>query len=197
MKICVCPPTSTTPRCVACRKRCRSSSPPSARKRSGRQAHFRHHAGSDFAAAGAPEKGGWRSLSTDDPKRLPHSIEATNQPIRITKPPHAGITAQQQNRHRPVNPVSTHKVKAMTTSAGLQARDRPTAQTGREQDDYRRRCAPNCAPSSTPACPNCISKASEKQKNQLIESLAFLSEWNAVINLTAIREPRGDAGSTF
>lgn len=31
--------------------------------------------------------------------------------------------------------------------------------------------------------------ATDKQKNTLIESLAFLTEWNAVINLTAIREP--------
>jgi len=75
----------------------------------------------------------------------------------------------------------------MTTSAGLRpVIDRPLK---REQIEFTPELRAELRAKLDAALAEMHLKASDKQKNQLIESLAFLSEWNAVINLTAIREP--------
>ena len=77
----------------------------------------------------------------------------------------------------------------MTTSAGLRpVIDRPL-KPGREQIEFTPGLRAELRAKLDAGLAEMHLKASDKQKNQLIESLAFLSEWNAVINLTAIREP--------
>ena len=76
----------------------------------------------------------------------------------------------------------------MTTSAGLRpVIDRPLK---RDQIEFTPELRAELRATLDAALTEMHIKANDKQKNQLVESLAFLSEWNAVINLTAIREPQ-------
>ena len=75
----------------------------------------------------------------------------------------------------------------MTTSAGLRpVIDRPLK---REQIDFTPELRTELRIKLNAGLEEMRIVASDKQKDQLIESLAFLNEWNAVINLTAIRDP--------
>jgi 16S rRNA (guanine527-N7)-methyltransferase len=75
----------------------------------------------------------------------------------------------------------------MTTSAGLRpVIDRPLK---REQIEFTPELRAELRAKLDKGLSEMRLTASEKQKNTLIESLAFLNEWNAVINLTAIRDP--------
>lgn len=86
-----------------------------------------------------------------------------------------------------VQPGINPQGQGMTTSAGLRpVIDRPLK---REQIEFTPELRAELRVRLDAALAEMHLKASDKQKNQLIESLAFLSEWNAVINLTAIREP--------
>jgi 16S rRNA (guanine527-N7)-methyltransferase len=77
--------------------------------------------------------------------------------------------------------------QGMTTSAGLRpVIDRPLK---REQIEFTPELRAELYEKLSEGLKQLRLSASGKQKDQLIESLAFLSEWNAVINLTAIREP--------
>jgi 16S rRNA (guanine527-N7)-methyltransferase len=77
--------------------------------------------------------------------------------------------------------------QGMTTSAGLRpVIDRPLK---REQIEFTPELRAELYEKLTQGLAELKLAASGKQKDALIESLAFLSEWNAVINLTAIREP--------
>lgn len=75
----------------------------------------------------------------------------------------------------------------MTTSAGLRpVIDRPLK---REQIEFTPELHTELRIKLNAGLEEMRIVASDKQKDQLIESLAFLNEWNAVINLTAIRDP--------
>ena len=75
----------------------------------------------------------------------------------------------------------------MTTSAGLRpVIDRPLK---REQIEFTPELRTELRIKLNAGLEEMRIVASDKQKDQLIESLAFLNEWNAVINLTAIRDP--------
>ena len=75
----------------------------------------------------------------------------------------------------------------MTTSAGLRpVIDRPLK---REQINFTPELRTDLRIKLNAGLEEMRIVASDKQKDQLIESLAFLNEWNAVINLTAIRDP--------
>lgn len=88
-----------------------------------------------------------------------------------------------------VQPGINPQGQGMTTSAGLRpVIDRPL-KPGRELIDYTPELRASLRKTLEAALAELHLKASDKQKDQLIDSLAFLSEWNAVINLTAIREP--------
>jgi 16S rRNA (guanine527-N7)-methyltransferase len=79
--------------------------------------------------------------------------------------------------------------QGMTTSAGLRpVIDRPL-KPGREMIDYTPELRAALYEKLSEGLKQLRLNASGKQKDALIESLAFLSEWNAVINLTAIRDP--------
>ena len=75
----------------------------------------------------------------------------------------------------------------MTTSAGLRpVIDRPLK---REQIEFTSELRAELYEKLSAGLSEMRLTASGKQKDTLIESLAFLNEWNAVINLTAIRDP--------
>lgn len=75
----------------------------------------------------------------------------------------------------------------MTTSAGLRpVIDRPLK---REQIEFTPELRAELYEKLSAGLSEMRLTASGKQKDTLIESLAFLNEWNAVINLTAIRDP--------
>lgn len=79
--------------------------------------------------------------------------------------------------------------QGMTTSAGLRpVIDRPLKE-GRELIDYTPELRAALYEKLSEGLKQLRLTATGKQKDTLIESLAFLSEWNAVINLTAIRDP--------
>jgi 16S rRNA (guanine527-N7)-methyltransferase len=87
--------------------------------------------------------------------------------------------------HKNINPQG----QGMTTSAGLRpVIDRPLKE-GRELIDYTPELRAALYEKLSEGLKTLRLTASGKQKDTLIESLAFLSEWNAVINLTAIRDP--------
>jgi 16S rRNA (guanine527-N7)-methyltransferase len=87
-----------------------------------------------------------------------------------------------------IQPGINPQGQGMTTSAGLRpVIDRPLK---REMIEFTPELRAELRTTLNDALSQLHLKASEKQKDQLIESLAFLSEWNAVINLTAIREPQ-------
>ncbi len=100
------------------------------------------------------------------------------------------MTQNNKTGTRPaIKPGINPQGQGMTTSAGLRpVIDRPL-KPGRELIDYTPELRAGLRKTLESALSELHLKASEKQKDQLIESLAFLSEWNAVINLTAIREP--------
>ena len=86
-----------------------------------------------------------------------------------------------------VRPGINPQGQGMTTSAGLRpVIDRPLK---REQIEFTPELRAELRAKLDAGLSEMRLNASEKQKNQLIESLAFLNEWNAVINLTAIRDP--------
>lgn len=93
--------------------------------------------------------------------------------------------------HRPaVKPGINAQGQGMTTSAGLRpVIDRPL-KPGRELIEFTPELRAELRETLDAGLAALHLKATDKQKNQLIESLVFLSEWNAVINLTAIREPQ-------
>lgn len=75
----------------------------------------------------------------------------------------------------------------MTTSAGLRpVIDRPLK---REQIEFTPELRAELYEKLSAGLSEMRLTASGRQKDTLIESLAFLNEWNAVINLTAIRDP--------
>jgi len=101
------------------------------------------------------------------------------------------MTDNKKTGTRPqVTPGINPQGQGMTTSAGLRpVIDRPL-KPGRELIDYTPELRAELRATLDSALSELHLKANDKQKSQLIDSLAFLSEWNAVINLTAIREPQ-------
>jgi 16S rRNA (guanine527-N7)-methyltransferase len=100
-------------------------------------------------------------------------------------------TAAPQTGRRPAPEAATinPKGQGMTTSAGLRpVFDRPL-KPGRDPVEFtpERRLA--LLEKLEAGLGRLGLPATERQKQKLIDALAFLSEWNAVINLTAIREP--------
>ena len=96
------------------------------------------------------------------------------------KPPKTGTRPK-------VQPGINPQGQGMTTSAGLRpVIDRPLK---REQIEFTPELRAQLHAKLDKGLSELRLKASDKQKNALIESLAFLNEWNAVINLTAIRDP--------
>ncbi len=96
---------------------------------------------------------------------------------------------QNKTGSRPrVRPGINPQGQGMTTSAGLRpVIDRPLK---RDQIEFTPELRAELRATLDAALTEMHIKSNDKQKNQLVESLAFLSEWNAVINLTAIREPQ-------
>lgn len=86
-----------------------------------------------------------------------------------------------------VRPGINPQGQGMTTSAGLRpVIDRPLK---REQIEFTPELRAELYEKLSAGLSEMRLTASGKQKDTLIESLAFLNEWNAVINLTAIRDP--------
>jgi 16S rRNA (guanine527-N7)-methyltransferase len=86
-----------------------------------------------------------------------------------------------------VRPSINPQGQGMTTSAGLRpVIDRPLK---RDQIDFTPELRAELRAKLDAGLSELRLSASDKQKSTLVESLAFLNEWNAVINLTAIRDP--------
>lgn len=96
-----------------------------------------------------------------------------------------------QTGRRPASVAATinPKGQGMTTSAGLRpVFDRPL-KPGRDPVEFTPELRLHLLEKLEAGLQALGLPATERQKQKLIDALAFLSEWNAVINLTAIRDP--------
>ena len=95
----------------------------------------------------------------------------------------ATVTGTRPRVQTSINPQG----QGMTTSAGLRpVIDRPLK---RDPIEFTPELRAELRAKLDAGLSEMRINATDAQKNTLIESLAFLNEWNAVINLTAIRDP--------